>query len=177
MKSVPGELLAAGTALCAFVLIGAGATKLLDLRSFSYQVRAYDLLPPRASRFVGYSLPPAEVLTGVLLVLAPALGAVPAAFLFGLFSAAIATNLVRGRRELVCGCFGPRGRRAISPMHVVVNVLLGSIAASGLLLDPRISLQAVMLASAVAAAVLLASAVTALRVPTGGAAAASAKNE
>lgn len=44
--------------------------------------------------------------------------------LLALYSAAIAINLLRGRRDIDCGCTGPAMRQSISEWMVVRNVLL-----------------------------------------------------
>jgi hypothetical protein len=55
-----------------------------------------------------------------------ALGAVA---LLVLYSVAIAINLVRGRREIDCGCFGPAARVPLSGGLVARNALLIGAAA------------------------------------------------
>ncbi|MBW2726382.1 MAG: methylamine utilization protein MauE, partial [Deltaproteobacteria bacterium] len=58
-------------------------------------------------------------------------GAAMAALLLGVYSAAIAVNLVRGRRGIDCGCLGPAADQSISPALLGRNAILvaGALAA------------------------------------------------
>jgi len=106
------------------ILMGSGLSKLRHLDAFSGQVRAFDVLPRRLSSVVGRALPAVEVIVGTGLLVAPRLASIPASGLFTIFAAAVGLNLVRGRTELVCGCFGPEGRHRISRSHMIGNLLL-----------------------------------------------------
>jgi hypothetical protein len=84
----------------------AAAHKLRAPRAFAAQLAAYRLLPDAASLPAALALAAAELGAAVALCL-PALaraGAGVAALLLGLYTGAIATNLVRGRRAIDCGC-------------------------------------------------------------------------
>src|SRR2546426_11169679 len=122
------HFLAGASASCGLVLIGAGGLKVRDRRTFGSQIVAYDLLPRSAAHLLGEILPFAEILAGLLLLILPGLGGVLSAILFLAFAAAIGANHARGRRELVCGCFGPAGRQTITPAHVVVNLVMAALA-------------------------------------------------
>ena len=83
---------------------------------FAEAIRGYQILPDRAwlARAVGAALLALEIAIVVGLLL-PASGneaAAGAAGLLVLYSAAIALNLARGRRDIDCGCAGP-GRSAL----------------------------------------------------------------
>jgi uncharacterized membrane protein YphA (DoxX/SURF4 family) len=92
------------------VLLWAGAAKLPELRESVLAVQAYKLLPYDVATVVGYVLPLAEVMLGVLLILglftrvAGAIGALlMVAFVIG-----IASAWARGI-SIDCGCFGGGG--------------------------------------------------------------------
>jgi Methylamine utilisation protein MauE len=110
----------------AVLLLATGVAKLRAPAAFRAALAGYALLPgawvpAAAALFVALEL----VLGAALLVpgagAAPALGA--AALLAG-YSAAIAANLARGRRDIDCGCAGPAGRRALDGGLVLRNAVL-----------------------------------------------------
>ncbi len=98
--------LAAGALALLFAVAGLG--KWRDLRGFAGVLAAYELLPVHAVRATAFLLAGGElVLAAALCVPAlwPYAGA--AAFaLLGLYTAAIAANLLRGRTDMDCGCLG-----------------------------------------------------------------------
>src|SRR5712691_11012406 len=120
---------AAGIAdtICAVVLLVAGALKLGRLSVFGQQVAAYQIVPERLARVAGYVLPPAEMALGISMLFVPRL-AVAAVVLFVLFALAVGVNILRGRTELRCGCFGAAGKHTISRAHVAANVGLALLA-------------------------------------------------
>ncbi|QCQ92897.1 MauE/DoxX family redox-associated membrane protein [Rhodococcus sp. SGAir0479] len=89
------------------VLLLAGAPKIRDREGLLRAVRGYRLLPPPAERMVAAALPAVEIALGVALIagLIPRAAAASAAVLFTGFFLGLAVNLLRGRRELDCGCF------------------------------------------------------------------------
>lgn len=100
--------------------------KLRDLAGFRGAVANYRLLPTALVGAASVALLFAELVAGMAL-LAPAAaraGAGLAAGLLALYSAAIAVNLARGRREMDCGCAGPGRRRALSGALVARNAVL-----------------------------------------------------
>lgn len=104
-------------------------------------------------------------LTATAAAMAVRLGAVGALGLLGGYSAAVAVNLGRGRRDLDCGCYGPARRRPISALLLVRNAGLAAIAAAVLASPsarPLVWIDAVTLAAALATAALLWSSVGAL---------------
>lgn len=119
--------------VCRFVLatifVLAGTAKLARRREFAEAVRNYQLLPVWASEVVSRSLPPGELIVGVLLLLgvAPVPVAAVAAFCLLAFSVAIAMNLLRGRR-IDCGCFGLVADSQLTWSSVGQNALLLSAA-------------------------------------------------
>jgi hypothetical protein len=96
------------SALLGGLLLLAGVPKLRDRESGLAAVQGYRLLPRVVERFVALALPYIEILLGVLLIAGLGAPVVPAAatVLFLVFFAALSINLLRGRRELDCGCFG-----------------------------------------------------------------------
>lgn len=92
------------------VLVVAGALKVADPQGSVAAVRAYELLPAAAATAVGWGLPFAEVLIGLVLLLGIAVrpAAVAAAGLLAVFVAAVASAAARGL-SIDCGCFGGGG--------------------------------------------------------------------
>ncbi|MFM1723004.1 MauE/DoxX family redox-associated membrane protein [Rhodococcus sp. PAM 2766] len=89
------------------VLLLAGVPKMRDREGLLRVVRGYRILPAPLERVVAATLPSVEVALGVALIagLAPRLAAAVAAAVFTGFCIGLTVNLVRGRRELDCGCF------------------------------------------------------------------------
>jgi hypothetical protein len=127
----------AWTASCALALVFAQAAwhKLRDLRAFAAAAAAYELLPAALAPLAATQLAVAElVLVGVLLLPPLRAGAALAALaLLALYSAAIAINLARGRREIDCGCTGPALRQPLSGWLLARNAALGALALCGAL--------------------------------------------
>jgi len=115
--------------VCGAVLVIAGAAKVRDRRVFGSQIAAYELLPLGASRLLGEILPFAEIVLGAVFFVRPVWAGPPSGALFIAFASAIAINLLRGRTELVCGCFGARGRQRIGWDHLALNLVLAGLAA------------------------------------------------
>jgi hypothetical protein len=121
------DLLGAGVAASALVLLVAGLSKVRDRQTFGHQIAAYQILPERASMVLGQFLPVAEMMAGIALLVVPRVGGAAAALLFTVFTLAVAINVMRGRTELVCACFGSRGRQTISVWHVVADAVLAVV--------------------------------------------------
>lgn len=104
------ELLAtasvAGRICVGLVFVLAPTQKAQHWRIFSGVVANYRLLPRVLVAPVAVLLPPAEMLIGILLLSAQIrpYGALAAIGLLGLFAAAMAINLRRGRSQIDCGC-------------------------------------------------------------------------
>lgn len=112
------------------VLLLAGFAKLADWRGFGRIVRDFRILPEAVSAPVAWLVPVAEVAVGAAL-LDPAIGraASPlAAALFLLFAGAVSINLVRGRRDLACGCFGSDQRQGLHWGIVFRNIVFAALA-------------------------------------------------
>ncbi|ALJ21599.1 MauE/DoxX family redox-associated membrane protein [Microbacterium sp. No. 7] len=123
------------SALLGALLLLAGIPKLRDRAGMLAAVQGYRLLPAPLERVVAALLPLGEVALGALLVTGLAVPFAPAAAsaLFLVFFGALAINLLRGRRELDCGCFSfaaaghaPR----IGWLHAVRALVLAAAAAA-----------------------------------------------
>ncbi|HUL18097.1 MAG TPA: MauE/DoxX family redox-associated membrane protein [Steroidobacteraceae bacterium] len=118
---------AIGTLLAgAFALLFASAAlhKARDLALFAQIVAAYGVLPGAAG--LAWLVPLAEALVsaGLLLPVTRWAAAATGSGLLLLYAAAMALNLLRGRRELSCGCGGPNERRPIAAWMVWRNLFL-----------------------------------------------------
>lgn len=128
-ERLPEVLLSGLATIAAGVLVGAGLSKLRHPGALASQISAYAVVPERAAAILGRLLPPVEIAAGTLLLAAPRPGGAVAAALFLGFAGAVGVNLARGRRDLHCGCFGPRGKARIGPAHLGGNLLGAAIAA------------------------------------------------
>lgn len=117
-------------------VFGAAAmSKLRALDAFVGVVHNYRLVPEPLERPIAYGLPGVElaIAMGVLVPTTRATAALAAAILLALFAGAMAINLMRGRRDIDCGCFATVLRQHLSWPLVLRNLLL---AASALLVIP-----------------------------------------
>jgi hypothetical protein len=89
-------------------------------------VRDYKILPPSWARPFGLALPWLELALGILLILGVVIQVVAAASVLMLasFAVAVGMNLLRGRKNLSCGCSGTRNSKAISGWTVVRDIIL-----------------------------------------------------
>jgi hypothetical protein len=129
----------------AFALLFASAAlhKLRDLAGFAELFAAYRVLP--AARYLALLVPFTEALVacGLLLPRSRSAAALVGSCLLLAYAAAIALNLMRGRRELSCGCGGPDERRPIALWMVTRNLLLALLLAAAALPVNTRDLQAV----------------------------------
>lgn len=100
-------LWAALSGIVGAVLLVAGIPKVRDSDAMVRAVRGYKVLPDGAATVVGRTLPWVEIVLGTSLLLgvAPAVTGAAAAAMFAAFVAGLTINLLRGRRDLDCGCF------------------------------------------------------------------------
>jgi hypothetical protein len=130
----------AAAAALAIVLLAGAWHKLVDLDSFGLAVERYRLLAPAAARATALSLPPLEAFAGLLL-LHPAsrgAGAALAAAVLLLVTGAVVINLMRGRRDIDCGCGAPGSAQRLSWILVARNAaLLGMCALAVAPKSPR----------------------------------------
>ena len=124
-----------------WILAESAYDKLRHRRDFRRTLAAYQLVPGSALAPVAWGLAAIEATLALSLglgALAPwaqaAFGGVAApagvtsAALLALYGAAITINLVRGRRDLDCGCGGPARHQQLGVTLVVRNALLVSAA-------------------------------------------------
>lgn len=116
----------------AVLLMSAAIGKLRHRQEFEGVVANYRLLPRALVRPVALGLPVVELgLAAGLLV--PALrepAALTVAALFAILGIAMGINLIRGRREIDCGCFRATFRQHLSWWLVVRNGVLAVMAIS-----------------------------------------------
>lgn len=112
----------------ALVFIFAAAGKLANLSLFLSILRAYELLPLRLIKPFGLLIVISEAIvgTGLALDVFPPVAAYLAAALFLLFSSAVTISLLRGKRDLPCGCAA--GTRRIGWDIVLRNIGLAGLA-------------------------------------------------
>lgn len=109
-----------------WVLVTAGAHKLLDRPGFRASLSAYELLPAALVPAVALSLPLAELLlaVGLLQSATRAFAALGAAVLLAVYTLAIGINLARGRGAIDCGCGDPARRQPLSGWLLLRNLTL-----------------------------------------------------
>jgi hypothetical protein len=119
------------SAALALLFAAAGIAKLRDRARLAAVLEAYDVLPRILARGVAILLPFVElaVAGGLLVNITRPIAAWAAGDLLFIYGAGIALNLVRGRRDIDCGCEGFGERRPIAGWMLVRNALLIGLAA------------------------------------------------
>jgi len=114
-------------ALLAMVFLAGAWQKLRDMAALVMAIEQYRLLPAPLAAVAAWALVAGEVLAGVLLLpLATRQpGVVMAEVVLLVVTAAVAINLLRGRRAIDCGCGGPEGGQHLSWALVLRNGFLG----------------------------------------------------
>ncbi len=119
-------LLIASAWLLAAIFLFSAFGKLRDRRAFVSIVLDYHILPKRWARRFAAVLPWLEMAVGLMLLLG--LSTRIAAALSGLllltFIVAMGVNLLRGRKDLNCGCSGARQHQKISGRLILRNAIL-----------------------------------------------------
>ena len=112
--------------LVALVFIIACVHKLSALRDFVATVRGYALVPDALAAWVAAPIVLAELCAGAGLLVADFRSAATllAVALLLAYAAGISINLLRGRRDIDCGCAGPGGRQSLSGWLVLRNLML-----------------------------------------------------
>ncbi len=122
----------------ALLFATASAHKLRDLRGFEAVLDGYALLPERLpERLLGLlarSVAAFEVFVAVGLLNEPThrVAAFAAVALLSLYGVAISVNLLRGRRDIDCGCGGPVSDKGLRWSLVARNALLVAVAGTSL---------------------------------------------
>jgi hypothetical protein len=103
----PAETVIAIRIAVALVFLLAAIGKLRHIAVFHGVVSNYRVLPGVLVRPAAYGLPAAEAIIGAVLLagLYTPWAELAAAALLAVFAAAMAVNLLRGRRHIDCGCF------------------------------------------------------------------------
>ncbi len=117
------------------LFLSAALHKLGDLSEFRQQLRDYELLPRSTVATAAIAIPILEGATAVALLL-PAtrrLGLQFTMMLLLVYTLAMAINILRGRRDIDCGCSGPAQKQPLSIALIARNVVLVAIAGSALL--------------------------------------------
>lgn len=130
--SDPALLLSLRWMLCALFVI-AVVHKISSPAAFVGTVHTYRLLPSSLVAPFAYALIAGEGVAAVALLLNLRVGSVIATALLAMYTAAIAVNLWRGRRDIDCGCAGPYVRQSLSYGLVARNLLFLGAAAVTLL--------------------------------------------
>jgi hypothetical protein len=114
----------------------AGLHKLRAPAHFSSVIAAYFPALPGVHRLpVPVAVLELAIALALLLPMTAGAGLLAAAAVLGLYAALMAWQLVRGRRELRCGCAGPASELAVSPALVGRNLVCAGFAL--LALAPR----------------------------------------
>ena len=118
----------AAATLAIIFLVGAWQ-KLRDRMIFEISVDAYELVPLALVAPLALLLPIMEGAAGALLV-TPSMrlpGAVLAACVLFVVTAAVVINLLRGHTDVGCGCGGVEDEQTLSWALVVRNAVLGAV--------------------------------------------------
>jgi Methylamine utilisation protein MauE len=120
-----GYLIIAGAAL---LFASAGVRKLQDLVRFTEIFAAYRVLPAPLAQRLAWLIPCLEftIAAGLLWEPGRRLGVASAIAVLITYGAGLGVNLLRGRRDLDCGCGAARDRRAIAAWMVWRNLLLAA---------------------------------------------------
>ncbi len=127
------QLLALFATTCiALIFIASGGMKLFRSGEFVGVVRDFRVIPDLLVKPVAYLLPYLELCVGLFLLLDVYRNVflTVAVILLSAFTFAIAINLVRGRVNISCGCFGSR-KTELTWLLVARNLSLTGIAMFG----------------------------------------------
>lgn len=116
--------------ICMSVLFAVAAVhKLRALAIFRSAMDEYRLMPRNLSGIAAVLVVTAELLAALLVLIPTArtAGLVVMAGLLLVYTAGISINLLRGRRNIDCGCSGPSSRHELSGWLVLRNLLLSGL--------------------------------------------------
>lgn len=137
-------------------LFGAAAVGKLRRRAdFAGAVAGYRLLPAGLVAPVALALPPLEIAIAIGLLAGMPLAITAGSALLALFAAAMAINLLRGRRDVDCGCDPTARARPITWTFVARNLLLGALLLTGLVAAPALPLPVLVAAGGAGALAFL----------------------
>lgn len=116
--------------VCMSLLFGFAAVhKLRAVAAFRATVDDYQLIPEQLSGLFAILLIVTELMVAIM-VLIPAsrtTGFAVMAALLSLYAAGIGINLLKGRRDIDCGCSGPGARHELSAWLVLRNLVLSGL--------------------------------------------------
>jgi methylamine utilization protein MauE len=109
--------------------------KLRDRSAFRAALQAYALLPPGCVPGFAALLIALEIAVAATLLVSEigSAAALAGAILLATYTGAIAINLLRGRRQIECGCAGAAARQPLSQALVGRNAVLILVALAGAL--------------------------------------------
>ena len=138
------EVAVAVRTLVALVFLTASLGKIRHWVIFQGVIANYRLLPDALVRPAADLLPPLEALVGILLLLGLATpwAEASAAVLLLIFAAAMGVNLLRGRRDIDCGCFQSALKQTLSGTLVFRNVVLAVLLGIAVVPSDRLTLPA-----------------------------------
>jgi len=96
--------------------------------SFVTTLKAYRLLPDGLALIAAYALIAAELVAAFALLVNSVFGSIAAVSLLAIYALAILVNLLRGRRDIDCGCSGPYVRQTLSGWLIARNIGLIAVA-------------------------------------------------
>lgn len=108
--------------LLAVIFVIGSAHKLKSPDAFAATLRGYRLLPALLITPAAYLILTAELIAASTLLMNTRLGSLIALVLLFMYIVAISINLVRGRRDIDCGCVGPALRQTLSGWLVSRNI-------------------------------------------------------
>ncbi len=155
--AIDPQIIAIAYAAGAAIFAGSAAMKFVAPSEFQSAVENYRIVPEALAPVVTWIFPAFEI-AGAAGLLFPATRIAASAMLIALlavFTAAIAINLVRGRLEIDCGCFGPMLRQRLSGWLVARNGALAMLLAVAFGSEPARRLGALDYATIVPAAASL----------------------
>lgn len=123
----PGFALTVRWAL-ALVFVLAAIHKLKSPAAFRTTMKNYRVVPERLLTPVSYSIIGLELLAAAALLANSHFGSGIAAGLLVIYTSSISINLIRGRRDIDCGCSGPAIRQTLSAWLVARNIAFLSAA-------------------------------------------------
>jgi Methylamine utilisation protein MauE len=120
-----GYLIIAGIAL---LFASAGARKLQDLARFTEIFAAYRVIPVAVARRLAWLIPCLELSVAITLLWEPSrrMAVISAIAVLVAYASGLGLNLLRGRRDLECGCGAARDRRAIAAWMIWRNLILAA---------------------------------------------------
>lgn len=126
----------AATIACGLMFLTAGIGKLRHRHILPGVIANYRILPAALVGIASAALPPLECLVGVMLLLGiTPIPVIVGAALLAIFAAAMAVNLVRGRRDISCGCGRPDLRQTLRWSSVFRNLILAALLIASMAFD------------------------------------------